>query len=99
MENLDNFRYLPISEKARILKEEGKYIITVESHGLKISLYYYSGIYAEVFHAKINDRLVAVRIIDDKKRLGAYSRHIDIQTLISQSLLGLLMFSSYYENA
>jgi hypothetical protein len=99
MENSDNFRYLPINEKEALLKQEGKYITAIESHGLKILLYYYQGIYAEVFYTKVNGKLVAVRILDDKKRLGAYARHIDIQTLLRQSLLGLLMFSSYYDNA
>jgi hypothetical protein len=99
MENLDNFRYLPIEEKAEILRQDGKYITTIGSHGLDISLYYYGGLYVEVFHSRASKRLVGVRILEDKKRLGAYARQIDIHTLLKQSLLGLLMFTSYYENA
>ncbi|HEY0029669.1 MAG TPA: hypothetical protein VGC65_02835 [Bacteroidia bacterium] len=99
METSDNFRYLPIEEKAALLKQEGKYVTTMDSHGLKISLYAYKGMYVEVFNVKINDKLVAVRILDDKKRLGFYSRNVDLQTLLNQSLLGLLLFSSYYDNA
>jgi hypothetical protein len=99
MENLDNFRYLPISEKATILRQEGKYITTISSHGLDISLYYFCGLYVEVFHVRLSGKLVAVRILEDKKRLGAYARQIDIHTLLKQSLLGLLMFSSYYDHA
>ncbi|MFL5763849.1 MAG: hypothetical protein ACJ77K_07900 [Bacteroidia bacterium] len=99
MENTDNFRYLPIDQKEALLKQEGKYITSIDSHGLQVSLYYYAGLYVEAFYAKAKNKLVAVRILEDKKRLGAYSRHIDIQTLLNQSLLGLLMFSSYYDNA
>ena len=99
METIENFRYLPINEKEAVLKKAGKYLTTIESHGLQVSLYYYEGLYVEAFHVKLNGKLVAVRIIEDKKRLGAYSRHVDIKTLLNQSLLGLLMFSSYYENA
>ena len=99
MEHMENFKYLPITEKAALLKQEGKYVTTIESHGLIISLYAYNGVYVEIFTVKINGKLVAVRILDDKKRLGSYARNIDIETLLKQSLLGLLIFSSYYENA
>lgn len=99
MKNLENFKYLPIKEKAELLKQEGKFITTIESHGLIISLYAFEGMYVEVFKAKTDEKLVAVRILEDKKRLGLYSRHVDLQTLLSQSLWSLLLFSSYYDNA
>lgn len=99
MENLENFKFLPINEKAELLKQEGKYVTTIESHGLIISLYAYQGLYVEVFTVKINGKLVAVRVLDDKKKLGSYARHVDIQTLLKQSLMGLMLFSSYYDNA
>lgn len=99
MENLENFKFLPINEKAELLKQEGKYVTTIESHGLIISLYAYQGLYVEIFNVKINGKLVAVRVLDDKKKLGSYARQVDIQTLLKQSLMGLMLFSSYYDNA
>ena len=98
MKNLENFKYLPIKEKAFLVKSEGKYLATIESLGLKISLYVYDGTYVEIFNVIVNDKLVAVRILDDKKRLSLYSRNIDLKILLNQSLFCFLFACAYYES-
>jgi hypothetical protein len=86
MKNLENFKYLPIKQKAEILESEGKFICSVCSHGLKISLYGWEGWYIEEFHSTSNNKLVAIRILEDKKRLKFYTRGLDLQALLNQSI-------------
>ncbi|MCW3070449.1 MAG: hypothetical protein JWO44_339 [Bacteroidetes bacterium] len=90
MKDLENFKYLPIEQKAKILESEGKFICSVYSHGLKISLYGWEGWYMEEFHTINNNKLVAIRILEDKKRLKFYTKNIDLKTLLNQSILCFL---------
>jgi hypothetical protein len=89
MKKLENFKFLPIDEKVVILEEEGKFICTVHSHGLKISLYGWEGTYVEVFRNGSNDKLVAVRVMEDRNRLHFYARQIDLKVLLNQSIVSV----------
>lgn len=91
MSSLDNFKYLPIKQKAEILEAEGKFLCTVNLHGLRISLYAWEGLYIEEFHSMSTKKLVAIRILEDKKRLKFYARHIDLQVLLNQSIICFLL--------
>ncbi|HEX8517240.1 MAG TPA: hypothetical protein VF868_13670 [Bacteroidia bacterium] len=95
MNDLDNFRYLPIKEKESVLLSEGKLICSLRSHGLRITLYCLFGRYVEVFHEETNDKIVGVRILEDKRRLRFYARNLDIRFLLGQSLLGMLIMFNY----
>jgi hypothetical protein len=88
MKDLDNFRYLPIKEKKEILDTQGKNICSLNSHGLTISLYCLDKHFVEVFQE--GNKLVGVRILEDKKRLRFYARNLDLRFLLNQSLLGIL---------
>jgi hypothetical protein len=92
----DNFRYLPIEQKAEILESEGKFICAVNSHGLKISLYVWDNCFIEKFDTITKNKLVGIRILEDKKRLKFYARHFDLQVLLKQSIncgLGILSYA------
>lgn len=97
MKNLEHFRYLSLEIKAEILETEGRYVTSVKSHNLIISLYGYAGAYVEVFRTTYN-KLVAIRILEDKKRLRLYTKNIDIQTLLNQSLLCFMLVCTHCEN-
>jgi hypothetical protein len=92
---LDNFRYLPISEKAALLHSKGKQICSLKSHGLKITLYCFNSCYVEVFNELDHDKLVGVRILENKKRLRFYARHFDLRDLLNQSITSLLILLSF----
>ncbi|MDF2438662.1 MAG: hypothetical protein K0Q95_3038 [Bacteroidota bacterium] len=87
MKDLDNFRYLPIKEKKGILDTEGKNICSLNSHGLTITLYCLHNHFVEVFQE--GNKLVGVRILEDKKRLRFYARNLDLRFLLNQSILSL----------
>lgn len=97
MKNLDNFKYLPIKQKAEILETEGKFLCAVHSHGLRISLYGWEGHYIEEFHTINKNKLIAIRILEDKTRLKFYARHIDLQVLLNQSIICFLLVLSTAE--
>jgi replication fork clamp-binding protein CrfC len=88
---------MPLFAKAEILETAGSFITSVKSHNLLISLYAYAGVYVEVFHS-ISKKLVAIRILEDKKRLRLYTKNIDIQTLLNQSLLCFMLICTQCEN-
>lgn len=89
MKDLENFRYLPIKEKAEILSTHAKLICQLNSHGLRISLHCYQNHFIEVFKEVNTDKLVGVRILEDKKRLRFYARNLDLRFLLGQSLLSI----------
>jgi hypothetical protein len=87
MKDLENFRYLPIKEKAAILAREGKIICSLQSHGLMLILYSYKKHFVEVFNDGKTGKLVGVRILEDITRLRFYARNLDLNFLLKQSLL------------
>ncbi|MCE3278584.1 MAG: hypothetical protein K0S44_775 [Bacteroidetes bacterium] len=88
MKDLENFRYLPIKEKADILSKEAKIICSLKSHGLVLTLYCYNKHFVEVFNDVKTGKLVGVRILEDMSRLRFYARNLDLNFLLGQSLLG-----------
>lgn len=90
MKDLENFRYLPIKEKAVILSKEAKVICSLQSHGLILTLYCYNKHFVEVFNDVKTGKLVGVRILEDMKRLRFYARNLDLDFLLGQSLLGFV---------
>ncbi len=98
MKTHDNFKYLPIKEKAEILEDEGKFICEITAYGLKISLYTLDGLFVEVFRAPGTGLLVAVRILEDKKRFRLYAKHIELKDLLNQSITCFLLAYSIFNN-
>jgi hypothetical protein len=96
MKDLDNFRYLPIKEKKKVLESEGKYICSLQSHGLTITLYCLHNHFVEVFQNG-TEKLVGIRILEDKKRLRFYARNLDLRFLLNQSLFGFLIMAANQE--
>jgi hypothetical protein len=92
MKDLDNFTFLPIEEKESVLRSEGKKICSLESHGLRITLYCLHSKFVEVFNEVSSDKLVGVRILENKQRLRFYARNLDIRFLLGQSLLAFTLF-------
>ncbi|MDQ3048699.1 MAG: hypothetical protein M3R27_14210 [Bacteroidota bacterium] len=98
MKTHDNFKYLPIKEKVEILEDEGKFICEITAYGLKVSLYGLNGVFVEVFRAPGTQLLVAVRILEDKKRFRLYTKHIDLKDLLNQSITCFLLVYSICSN-
>jgi hypothetical protein len=68
----NNYDKLPVSQKADILWDEGKFIDSIELNDFDVSLYALDNRYFEMYYSLENNRIEKIRVIHDPSRLKKY---------------------------
>ncbi|MDF2435640.1 MAG: hypothetical protein K0Q95_16 [Bacteroidota bacterium] len=67
-----NYDQLPVSQKADILWDEGKFIDSIELNNFDVSLYALDDRFIEMYYSLEKNRIEKIRVINDLSRLRKY---------------------------
>lgn len=75
----EQFFFLPLQEKIKLLYEEGAFVVNIRYYGYKVNLYLLGDFYVEVFYNHKEDRIEKIEPLQQNhSRIKFYADQISL---------------------